>query len=214
MIVVDAGSTDQTRRLARQGGAHVIIHNQPVENGGGRGGQIKAGISSARGDVIVILHADTLLPDGEIDRIMATLNQYPGVIGGSVGGRFCSPKFRFRIIELANDFRAAILKISFGDQVQFFRRQPVVSSDLYPGIPLMEDVELSLRLRRLGRQVHLFGQALVSVRRWENVGLRNGPWIFLRVFGYLVRRLWTEPDTAALYQQYYRKGQSEARSAP
>jgi len=147
IIVVDAGSTDQTRVKARQAGAGVIIHDKPITNGGGRGGQIKEGIDSARGDVVVILHADALLPDAEIDRIISVLNKHPAIIGGAVGCRFDSTLRRFRFIELANDLRAGFFKISFGDQVQFFRRSPVVQHKLFPAIALMEDVEFSIRLR-------------------------------------------------------------------
>ncbi len=203
IIVVDAGSKDQTRLFSREAGARVMIHDHPIENGGGRGGQIKAGIHSARGDVVVILHADAILPDAEINRIIQNLNEHPSVIGGSVGCRFTSSKPQFRLIELANDFRAAFLKISFGDQVQFFRRQPVVDHDLFPVIPLMEDVEFSIRLHRLGRQLHLFGNVMVSNRRWENVGFKNARWIFMQVLKYLITRLWSVPDTANLYKKYY-----------
>jgi glycosyltransferase involved in cell wall biosynthesis len=203
IIVVDGGSKDKTRKLAQQAGARVIVHEKPIDKGGGRGGQIKAGIHDARGDAVAILHADARLPNIEIDRMMEVLNHHPSVVGGSVGCRFDSPGLRLRFIELANDIRAAFLKISFGDQVQFFRRQPVVESDLFPGIPLMEDVEFSIRLHRLGRRVYLFGTALASSRRWEHVGFRNAKWVFVRVFEYLMRRLWSEPDTVKLYKKYY-----------
>lgn len=203
IIVVDGGSTDQTRELAGQSGARLLVHEQPVEAGGGRGGQIKAGIDAAGGDVVMILHADVVLPAVEIDRVIAVLNENPGIAGGAVGCRFDSVRLRFRFIELANDMRAAFFKISFGDQVQFFRRQPVVARDMYPGIPLMEDVEISIRLHRLGRQIYLFGDALVSARRWDRIGFRNAPWVFRQVTAYLVRRLWSQPDTAKLYRKYY-----------
>ncbi len=204
IIVVDAGSKDQTQRLARQAGARVIVHDKFIENGGGRGGQIKVGVLAACGDVVAIIHADCRLPEIEINRMMDVLNHHPSVIGGAVGCRFDSPELRFRIIELANDFRAAFFKISFGDQVQFFRRQPVVEADLFPGIPLMEDVEFSIRLRRLGRCVYLCGGAWVSTRRWEQKGFRNAGWVFLHVMEYLLKRVWSMPDTAKLYRKYYR----------
>jgi glycosyltransferase involved in cell wall biosynthesis len=203
IIVVDAGSKDQTATLARLAGARVIVHEKPIEKGGGRGGQIKTGINEARGDVIAILHADTRLPGMEIDRMIEALARHPSAVGGSIGCRFDSSKFKFRLIELANDFRVAFLKISFGDQVQFFRRQPVVDYDLFPDIPLMEDVELSIRLHRLGRQIYLFGSAMVSTRRWENVGVLNALWVLRHVFEYLIRRLWKASNTADLYKKYY-----------
>jgi glycosyltransferase involved in cell wall biosynthesis len=203
VIVVDGGSKDQTRTLAQQTGARVIVQDDPIEKGGGRGGQIKAGIHAASGDVAVILHADTRLPSNEIDRMMEVLNRHPSIVGGSIGARFDSTKLRFRLIELANVFRAVFFKISFGDQVQFFRRKPVVEADLFPGIPLMEDVEFSIRLRRLGQCTFLFGYALVSTRRWEHVGFKNASWVFLHVMEYLIRRLWEAPDTVKLYRTYY-----------
>jgi len=205
IIVVDAGSTDQTRRLAQEAGARVIVHDNPLDGGGGRGGQIHAGLMNARGDVAAIFHADAIARKGLFDRMAEVLNRYPEMIGGSAGCRFDSMKFRFRLLELANDFRAAFLKISFGDQVQFFRRQPVVDSGLFPAIPLMEDVELSIRLNRLGKQTFLFGGALVSTRRWEDAGFHNAVWVIFHVCGYLIRRLWSAPDTVALYKKYYRK---------
>lgn len=203
VIVVDGGSGDNTRLVASRSGARVVVHNRPPEDGGGRGGQIKRGIMAAGGDAVVILHADALLPDKNVDRIITLLNRYPDVVGGSVGCRFESSAFRLRIIELANDIRAAFLKISFGDQVQFFRRRPVVARDLFPDIPLMEDVEFSIRLHRLGRQLHLFGNARVSSRRWEKIGFRNAPWVFITVLIYIIRRIFATPDTAVLYEKYY-----------
>jgi glycosyltransferase involved in cell wall biosynthesis len=203
IIVVDAGSTDQTQVLARQAGAKVIVHDKPIENGGGRGGQIEAGIRAATGDVAAIVHADARLPGHEIDRMIAVLNHHPSIVGGAIGCRFDSPLRKFRFIELANDVRVAFFIVSFGDQVQFFRRQPVVEADLFPVIPLMEDVEFSIRLRRLGRCAYLFGNVCVSIRRWEQKGFRNAAWVFAEVFKYLVKRLWATPDAADLYRRYY-----------
>jgi len=203
VIIVDGGSNDSTRMLARKMGARVIVNDKPISDGGGRGGQIKAGINIACGDVIAVLHADSRLPGIEIDRMMDRLNRHPYVIGGAVGCRFDSPEIRFRFIEFANDFRAAFLKISFGDQVQFFRREPVINSDLFPDIPLMEDVEFSIRLHRLGRRIYLFGSSLVSTRRWDIEGFKNADKVFKQVLKYLIRRMHATPDTAELYRNYY-----------
>jgi len=203
IIVVDADSSDRTQILAQQAGAQVLIHNKSIEKGGGRGGQIRAGIHAACGDVAVILHADTILPDVEIDRILPVLNGHPSVIGGSVGCRFNSTGLQYRFLELANDFRAGFLKISFGDQVQFFRREPVVRKNIFPDIPLMEDIELSIRLHRLGKQVHMYGHAIVSARRWQKKGSKNAVLIIRLVILYFIRRLMKMPDTSEFYRLYY-----------
>jgi len=107
------------------------------------------------------------------------------------------------MIELANDIRVAFLKISFGDQVQFFRRVPIVSNQLFPDIPIMEDVEFSIRLRRLGHVTYLFGKTIASTRRWERMGYRNAGWVIQNVVIYLIRRLIQTPDTATIYRRYY-----------
>ncbi|MDA3896917.1 MAG: glycosyltransferase [Desulfobacteraceae bacterium] len=203
IIVVDAASEDLTQLLARRAGAWVLSHDLPIESGGGRGGQIKAGIQAASGDVIAVLHADTLLPGSEINRMMDVLNRRPDIIGGAVGCRFEDPEHRYRIIELANDLRAAFFKISFGDQVQFFRRVPIVSHQLFPGIPIMEDVEFSIRLHRLGHVTYLFGNTIASTRRWKRIGYLNAVWVIKNVFIYLIRRMIQTPDTAEIYQRYY-----------
>ena len=203
IIVVDAGSTDQTMMKSRQAGADVLVHDRDIENGGGRGGQIKAGINAARGDVVVIIHADTTVSAVDIDRIIAVLRGNPSAIGGAVGCRFDSPLRRYRYLELANDFRAAFFKISFGDQVQFFRRRPVTGNDLFPAIPLMEDVEFSIRLHRLGRRTYLYGGVPASTRRWEHVGFRNSALVIRLVLKYLICRVWKIPDTTDYYRKYY-----------
>ncbi|GIW70781.1 MAG: hypothetical protein KatS3mg102_0323 [Planctomycetota bacterium] len=214
-IVVDGGSRDRTAERARAAGAAVLVHDLPPERGGGRGGQIAAGLERAQGDVVAIVHADALLAPGELERALQLLGRNPDVVGGALGARFDLRGCRLRALELANDLRAAYLGLAFGDQVQFFRREPVLARRVYPALPLMEDVELSLRLRRLGRTVFLFGHSLVSARRWRLGSLGRTILIVRLVAGYLVRRLCGRPDAARLYRRYYRgAGGPAAREEP
>jgi len=204
IIVVDGGSRDRTRVLARESGARVILHEAAIENGGGRGGQIHAGIHAAAGDVLAVVHADTTVCSPVFTRMVNILAAQPFMAGGAAGCVFEGDRPGLRIIEAANDFRMACLGISFGDQIQFFRRRPVVETDLFPNIPLMEDVELSLRLHRSGRQVFLFENALVSSRKWEKRGIFRAIQVICLVSTYLVGRLFKSLDTVALYRRYYR----------
>ncbi len=204
-IVVDGGSTDHTRKLAQNAGARVILHEKGLDCGGGRGGQIKAGIDMARGDVVAVVHADTLLSSDVLQEMVAMLNRNPTVIGGAAGCRFQSSAGKLRLIEFLNDARAAFSGISFGDQVQFFRRRPVADHDLFPDMPLMEDVEFSVRLHRLGRQVYLFKHAADSARRWQRMGSANALLIIRLLAVYLIQRLWTTPDSTGFYRKYYQK---------
>ena len=72
----------------------------------------------------------------------------------------------------------------------------------------MEDVEFGIRLYGLGPQVFLFGNAVVSARRWQIHGVKNAFSVVGRVACYLIKRATGTPDTRAMYQNYYGKGAS------
>jgi len=205
VIVMDAGSTDKTKRIAENAGAEVFVEKKPIDMGGGRGGQIKAGIMKATGDVLAIVHADACVSKKIFSRVIEVLNHNPAIIGGAVGCGFDSDDQRLRYIEFANDFRMGLLGLSFGDQVQFFRRQPIVDHNIFPDFPLMEDVEFCVRLHRLGRQVYLFGETLVSARRWQYIGFKNTTDIIKIVITYLIKRILKTPDTVKIYKNYYNR---------
>jgi len=203
VIVADGGSSDGTRELAADAGARVIRHDLPIDAGGGRGGQIQAGIASATGDVVAIVHADTVISRPAFSMMLQVLRRNPDVVGGAYGCRFDSEDFRFRFIEWANAARVRLTGIAFGDQVQFFRREPVARCNLFPGIPLMEDVEFSLRLKRTGRTIYLSGDARVSPRCWSRRGFSHSLTVIHLFSVYMIRRIWKTPDVAAMYRQYY-----------
>jgi hypothetical protein len=203
VIVVDGGSSDSTRQVAEAAGARVIDHTAPIAAGGGRGGQINAGCRMAAGDLVAIVHADTCLEPGALDRALSVLACNPDAAGATLGARLDAPGIKLRLLEQFNDFRAALLGISFGDQVQLFRRHPLMERDLFPATPLMEDVELSLRLHRLGRVLFLWQQNLVSARRWQSGARWKTVLVNWLVAEYLLRRLQGSVDTVAMYKRYY-----------
>ncbi|MDJ0781954.1 MAG: glycosyltransferase [Desulfosarcinaceae bacterium] len=203
VLVVDGGSTDDTSARATAAGAQVIRHVRPPTAGGGRGGQIAAGVAAAVGDLVAVVHADTRVAAGQFSRVCKILRRQPGVMGGALGARFDHDGLFYRLITAANDIRAMFLGISFGDQVQFFRRDAFLACGAYPNLPLMEDVELSLRLGRCGRQVYLFGGATVSVRRWERAGAGHALTVIQLFTRYLWQRLRGRVDAGALFHRYY-----------
>ncbi|MGM0452170.1 MAG: glycosyltransferase [Thermodesulfobacteriota bacterium] len=203
IIVADAGSSDGTRKAAAALGARVICHRKPIDARGGRGGQIRAGLQTATGDVVAVVHADMTVCFPAFSKMISALKHNPSAAGGALGSRFDSGQLRFRIIAWANDARMIFAAIAFGDQVQFFRRHPVASRDLFPQMPLMEDVELSLRLNNIGRSLFLFGRARVSARKWKRRGASHAIIVIRLFLSYLVRRLWKTPDAAAMYRRYY-----------
>ena len=203
VIVVDGGSRDRTREAATSAGARVVVHESPIDEGGGRGGQIGAGLRTATADIVAIVHADTTPGAGTFSKMVSLLAANPEIAGGAVGTRFDGAGAKLRILEVANDTRAALFGISFGDQIQFFRRRSIVERQLYPALPLMEDVELGLRLQRLGWTTFLWGEGLVSPRSWKAGSLGRTFLIVSLLAEYLIRRVAGTPDTVPMYRRYY-----------
>ena len=204
-IVVDGGSSDRTRKRALEAGARVFVDRRSLKEGGGRGGQICKGIQAASADLVAVVHADTLVKAPAFTRMCDVLERQPRLCGGALGSLFASRDPKLGLINFLNDLRVTFSGISFGDQVQFFRRQSVADKLLFPCIPLMEDVEFGIRLSKLGSQVFLFGSARVSPRRWEVRGFKNALSVTGRVALYLLKRMAGTPDTQAMYRSYYGK---------
>jgi rSAM/selenodomain-associated transferase 2 len=199
VIVADGGSTDETVSLARAKGARVI-HSEK-----GRGIQIAAATQAAKGDVLLIMHADSVLRAGAAERIISALSEAPDAAGGCFGMAFEGGGSATRWIARLNNLRAMVTGIAFGDQAQFARVEALRRIGGVPALMLMEDVELSLRLKRIGGAVYLKRGVIVSGRRWQQGSFRRN---FLMVVGlffrYLLkRRLGLNPDERRYYRKYY-----------
>jgi rSAM/selenodomain-associated transferase 2 len=165
VIVVDGGSVDGTARMAP-----VWPDVRYLASDRGRARQMNAGARAARGDVLLFLHADTLLPPGAPDAIAQALAD-PAVVGGRFDVSFASPRLAFRVIAACMNRRSRWSGIATGDQAIFVRRGVFEALGGYPDIPLMEDVELSARLRRRGRIGCLGSRVITSARKWEREGI-------------------------------------------
>jgi hypothetical protein len=174
----------------------------------GRGNQIHAAIEHTTAPWVVVLHADSTLPAQALATLAAALGAAPEAVGGAFGQRFSPESARTLPIELLNDARSMLAQMPFGDQVQFFRRDLAIRFDLVPAQPLMEDVELSWRLRRLGPTVHLGTNAVSGTSRWNDVPWLQRFWLIVRLFSrYRLARMHSYARAAtlaeALYGRYY-----------
>lgn len=165
VIVADAGSPDGTAEIARSEGARVVDCPR------GRGVQQNMGAAAASGDVFVFLHADCWLDSGAIDCLRNYIARHPRISGGCFRMRVDDPDPRFHTINAAADLRAGLLGIPYGDQGLFTPRWAFAATGGFPATPLMEDLLLALRLRRLGRLAVLPHRIRVSPRRWKHQGL-------------------------------------------
>jgi cellulose synthase/poly-beta-1,6-N-acetylglucosamine synthase-like glycosyltransferase len=137
---------------------------------------MNAGAGAARGDVLLFLHADTLLPPCGLDAIRHALRD-PGVAGGAFrvallpspgAGAYVRAMLALtgRMITL----RSALTGSRTGDQAIFLRAETFRELGGYRDMPLMEDVELSRAMRKKGRAVLLPHRVGTSGRRWEAWG--------------------------------------------
>ena len=165
VVVVDGGSADDTESvLARWPRAHLASSPR------GRAAQMNAGAASSAGDVLLFLHADTRLPAGFTEAIERALGDQR-VVGGRFDVRFDNPAWPFRMIAALMNLRSRLSGIFTGDQAIFVRRTAFEALGGYAPIPLMEDIDFTRRLRRLGRVACLRRRVTTSARKWERDGI-------------------------------------------
>ena len=163
VIVCDGGSTDGTPGIARSGADRVLDGQK------GRAVQMNTAARAASGDLLLFLHADTSLPRDALERIEGSLNS--GYGWGRFDVRLSGQGLLFRLIETLMNLRSRWTGIATGDQALFVTRELFRSKGGFPEIPLMEDIEMSSRLKRYGSPACLRSRVRVSGRRWEKQGV-------------------------------------------
>ena len=159
VIVADGGSPDGTVELARPLADKVVLAPR------GRASQMNAGAAVATGDVLLFLHADTVLPEGA--NALIPVDQAWGRFDVRIEGRHPL----LRLVAVMMNLRSRLTGMCTGDQAIFVRRALFAEIGGYPDIPLMEDIALSKILRRRARPVCLAQPVTTSGRRWETRGV-------------------------------------------
>lgn len=165
VIVVDGGSEDGTSAVLRR-----FPWVRCLSSNRGRARQMNAGASVAKQEVLLFLHADTLLPT-EIEAAIVEAFRNPDLVAGRFDVRFDNPRPVFTVIAFFINLRSRLTKICTGDQALFVRRKTFEKLGGYPDIPLMEDVELAKQLKRLGGIACLRSKVTTSARKWEREGV-------------------------------------------
>ena len=179
VVVVDGGSRDGTPDAARPLADRVLAASR------GRASQMNAGADVAAGDVLLFLHADTRLPPGA-DRAALDGLAASGASWGRFDVRIEGRHPLLRLVAWLMNRRSRLTGIATGDQAMFVTRAAFVAAGGFPVLPLMEDVALSKRLKRVSPPLCLRERAVTSGRRWESRGVVRTIvlmwWLRLRYF--------------------------------
>jgi rSAM/selenodomain-associated transferase 2 len=164
VIVVDGGSDDATVQIARPLADQVLVSER------GRARQMNAGAAKAQGDALLFLHADTALPDDAIKLVELGLGATD-----RAWGRFdvtiAGTRPLLAAVSTLMNARSRISGIATGDQAIFVRRAAFDAVGGFPDIPLMEDIEISRRLKAISPPLCIRSRAMTSARRWERDGV-------------------------------------------
>lgn len=163
IVVVDGSSDDGTLACAQD--ADICLTTLR-----GRGRQQNAGAAAAHGDVFLFLHADCWLEPGAFDAVRRALAD-ERFVGGCFRQAIDADGLRFRMLEWGNAQRVKSWKWAYGDQGIFVRREAFQAVGGFPDFPIMEDLFLMKRLKRIGKLALLDDRIHVSARRWEQTGV-------------------------------------------
>jgi rSAM/selenodomain-associated transferase 2 len=202
IIVVNGG--EWTPRLAALGrGAH---HVRWLSSPRGRARQMNSGAKDARGDWLVFLHADTVIGPGWLESL-ERLGDTGDLAGGCFRFELDSGSRWARAVERGVAARVRWCNLPYGDQALFARRNVFERLGGYRELPLMEDVDLVRRLRRIGRLYHSDVRATTSARRWEADG-----WIRRSVENMaMVLLFFAGVDPERLARRYHRRSRFAGR---
>ena len=178
VIVVDGGSEDDSQQVASRAGAQIVC------TGRSRARQMNAGASAAHGEVLLFLHADTSLPlcaNQAIEAAIRRSGRADECVWGHFDVRINGSSFMLRVITMLMNWRSRLSGIATGDQAMFVTSRAFEAVGGFPDQPLMEDIELSMRLLALSRPICLADRVVTSGRRWETHGVWRTIWLMWRL---------------------------------
>lgn len=164
LIIVDGGSSDKTVSIAMEFTKNVFKAKT------GRASVMNFGAGKATGDILLFLHADCMLPDNGFTLIRDALSN-GNIAAGAFSLRIDHPGLGFRLIETAANIRSRMTSLIYGDQGMFLLKEVFDHIGGFADIPLMEDIEISRRLRKQGKIVFIKPPITASPRRWLKEGM-------------------------------------------
>ncbi|MFZ5863929.1 MAG: TIGR04283 family arsenosugar biosynthesis glycosyltransferase [Nitrospirota bacterium] len=166
LIVVDGQSSDRSLEIAVRFGARGL--RAPMV---GRSAQMHCGAQQATGDILVFLHADTVLPAGWVDRIEQAfwLSATPPA-AAAFDVAFDSSRMVFKALSALANLRSRLTRLPHGDQALIVSRQTYMSAGGFPNVPLMEEYLFIPKLKQFGRIAQFPERVVTSSRRYARDG--------------------------------------------
>ena len=193
VMVVDGGSTDRTLAIVESFGfidsASDVSRSSDTSRNTlhasrftfhapkGRASQMNAGAKEARGEWLLFLHADTVLPSGAIQRLNE-MEADQTIQAGGFMHQFSGDDWRLKLISFLDNFRCTRSRIIYGDQALFVRRALFEQLDGFPNRPILEDVAFCERLIAVTTPLLLSPSVVTDARKFLKMGVWRS---FLRV---------------------------------
>jgi rSAM/selenodomain-associated transferase 2 len=167
VIVVDGGSHDNTLQLLEQDPRIRLYHGKT-----GRARQMNHGAGKARGDWLLFLHADTLLPDHALTDVQALPDS---VQAGGFRHRFSGNRAGLGLVSRLHNFRCRCTRVFYGDQAMFIRTALFTELGGFPDEPFLEDLIFSERVAGVTTPHTMDSHVVTDSRKFE----QEGVWISL-----------------------------------
>ena len=189
LLIVDGGSSDKPHEVT---GSATLLQATTR----GRGTQVALGIRQVNREWVWVLHADSFVSAENIESLLSAMKE-------GRWGRFDvtlhGSRWEYRMIEYLMNIRSRLTSICTGDQGMFFHKDILSEVGGFPEQPIMEDVEVSKRMRKLERPVCCTSRIGTSIRRWEAGGVFK---TVFRMWSYRIKYFFgASPDS--LYSEYY-----------
>lgn len=169
LIVAEASDGPTREQLYAFAEKCAAANIRIISSARGRASQMNAGAAGSSSDVLLFVHADTVLPVGALSQVRDAILR--GAVWGRFDVRLSGASAAFRVIERAMNWRSTLTGIATGDQTVFVRRDVFKMLGGFAPVALMEDIEFSSRLKWVARPFRIRTSVTTSSRRWERGGI-------------------------------------------
>lgn len=190
VLLVDGGSSDGTAEVAAALGFSVLHSTR------GRALQMNAGAAQAKAKVLLFLHADTRLPQDALAHIDSAITQHSW---GRFNVQITGESLMLKVVAFFINWRSRLSAIATGDQAIFVDKATFIRIGGFPVQPLMEDVEICKRLKKMGRPACLQARVKTSGRRW----MQYGVWRTITLMWQLRFAYWRGVPAEQLAKRYH-----------